>query len=372
MGWFWGSANDGTSAKGDDAYNKLDPALREFLDRESPVKYQSVTSASTSQPPQEQKSYRAQVGIADSSNLSKQPPSSSSPASASASDTTCSPSTEPATAPPESLFPDGRYAHLWKNYTPQSQIESYGRTDQDRLSDVISAYNERKAQIGRAAVENCVFEQLAERDCFAQGGLHAKLTMCREENKAFNRCYTMQSRFLKALGYLSMQRTPEEEERIQMHADKLYQEMLAREKSMQEAKDKGVPEPVFSPLLNKSSAAEALGVKAVQTPAQSQSAADADAAPAPAKEAQPSAPREGLDIYSADKRKEIEKKLAGKTPAERELEIQLLVAESNATNEYADMIRDFYSEEKKLRADRKERGRETFGDSIKRMWGWDR
>ena len=36
---------------------------------------------------------------------------------------------------------------------------------------------------------------------------------------------------------MSMQRTVDEEERIQMHADKLYHEMLGREKTMKEAEE---------------------------------------------------------------------------------------------------------------------------------------
>ncbi|GAB7355837.1 hypothetical protein MBLNU459_g6500t3 [Dothideomycetes sp. NU459] len=345
MGWFWGSNDKASQA---DAYSKLDPALRDFLDKESPYKYRPAppTSASPAARPSntEPDTYRSRLGIV------KNEPSKSIDAAQSAAATTTAP-------PPESLYQDGRYAHLWKNYKPLAEQEAAQQNDQDRLNDVIDAYNERKAQIGRAAVENCVFEQLAERDCFQRGGWHAKMTMCRDENKAFNRCYTMQARFLKALGYLSIDRTAEEDEKIQMHADKLYQEMLAREKAAQEAKEKGVPEPAYRPLLDASSAAQAMGLKptTVSGPVGEQLQKQG-----------------GLDIYSVEKRQEIEKRLAGKTPAERDLEIQLMVAESKASVEYADRISQYYEDEKKTRADRRERGRETFGDSIKRLWGWDR
>lgn len=357
MGWFWGSSDD-ASAKKDEAYNKLDPSLREFLDKESPYRYQSAPKPR--QDSHQKDSYRSQVGITRPEVPASSPPAASS-----------TPAAEEARAvPKESLYQDGRYAHLWKNYTPLSDIEASQRSDQDRLTDVIDAFNERKAQIGRAAVENCVFEQIAEHDCFRKGGLHAKLTMCRDENKAFNRCYTMQSRFLKALGYLGMDRTAEEEEQIQMHADSLYQEMIARERAIAKAKEEGLPEPTYKPLLNNASAADAM---AVRLPPSNAPVTSALAETATKNSATTQLPKtEGLDIYAADKKKEIEKRLASKTPAERELEIQLLVAESNASVEYAEKIRDYYDDERKLRADRKERGRETFGDSIKRMWGWDR
>lgn len=347
MGWFWGS-NDKPSS--DDAYSKLDPSLREFLDKESPYRYRpapsnSTTSEAPTSAAASTDTYRSQLGI-----VQEEPSKSREPTKPTPTPTTSAP-------PPESLYQDGRYAHLWKNYKPLAEQEAAQRNDQDRLNDVIDAYNERKAQIGRAAVENCVFEQLAERDCFARGGWHAKMTMCREENKAFNRCYTMQSRFLKALGYLSMERTEEDDEKIQMHADKLYQEMLAREKVAQEAKEKGLQEPEYKPLLDADAAARAMGLK--PTPLAGS-----------AKEL--SLKEKGLDIYSVEKRKEIEKRLAGKAPAERDLEVQLMVAESQASVEYADRISQYYEEERKTRADRRERGRETFGDSIKRLWGWDR
>lgn len=362
MGWFWGSSSDNESSRSmGDAYSKLDPSLREFLDKESPVKYHPGTK--TSQNAQQQESYRSQIGITNGESTS----------AASTSDTTTQ-------VPKESLYQDGRYAHLWKNYQPIADVEASQRSDQDRLTDVIEAYNDRKAQIGRAAVENCVFEQMAEHDCFKKGGLQAKLTMCHAENKAFNRCYQMQSRFLKALGYLGMERTADEEERIQMHADKLYQEMLAREKAIAKAKEEGLPEPDFKPLLNNASVADAMGVKPLP-PTQSTASASASVSEALAAAQSKSQPqplpavlpkKEGLDIYAADKRKEIEKRLAGKSKMERELEIQLLVAESNASVEYAEKIRDYYDEERVARAQRKERGRQTFGDTMKSLWGWDK
>ena len=95
--------------------------------------------------------------------------------------------------PPESLYPDGRYAHLWTSYKPLSVIEAESKSDQEKLLDVLEGYKDRKAQIGRAAVENCVEEQMTLNDCWDKGRWTDRMTMCRKENRAFERCYIMQS-----------------------------------------------------------------------------------------------------------------------------------------------------------------------------------
>ena len=95
--------------------------------------------------------------------------------------------------PPESLYPDGRYAHVWRTYRPLSAIENESKSDQEKLTDVLEGYKARKAQIGRAAVENCVFEQIKLDECYTNGGVAARMTMCRKEARGFERCYLMQS-----------------------------------------------------------------------------------------------------------------------------------------------------------------------------------
>jgi len=76
-------------------------------------------------------------------------------------------------------------------------------------------------------------------------------------------------------------------------------------------------------------------------------------------------------MYTGEKRKAIEQSLADKKGAERELEIQLMAAEARANAEYAAVVHEHYEAEKKVRESRRERGRETVGDTIKRAWGWD-
>ncbi|KAG9855334.1 hypothetical protein KCU98_g2926, partial [Aureobasidium melanogenum] len=330
MGWFWGSNNNSESK---DALKNLDPSLREFLDKESKTRQQQQQQQPTQLAQDTTPSYRSQIGIAEDPS---QPTQSQ---------------TNENAAPPQSLFQDGRYAHLWKNYRPQEEIEQASRSESEQLADVIDTYNDRKARVARAALENCALEQWAEHECFEAGGIRAKLYLCKEETRSFNRCYSMQARFLKALGYMSMQRTADEEERIQMHADKLYHEMLDREKAMKEAEENKLPVPEYKPLITSTSTTEALGSK--QAAAQTQ------------------ATREGLDMYTGEKRKAIEQSLADKKGSERELEIELMAAEARANAEYAAVVHEHYEAEKKTRESRRERGRETVGDTIKRAWGWD-
>jgi hypothetical protein len=178
MGWFWGSSSSGdgeNNTKPQDPLRGLDPSLREFLQKESPVKYD------TTSPPSPTPSPASQTPQLPSSP-SIQPAASQSP------DDTSAPA-----APRESLFPDGRYAHLWKTYHPQNQVESEGKSDQEKINDVLEGYNQRKAGIGRAALENCALEQEDVNECFRSGGVKARLTMCRAENRKLDRCYTVQA-----------------------------------------------------------------------------------------------------------------------------------------------------------------------------------
>lgn len=177
MGWLWGSGkNEDSKDESGDPWRDLDPSLRDFLEKESPVKYQ------TAKPPPSPPSAR---------EPSSQPGKSTSSKVAEATEASSSPTTP--TLPAASLYPDGRYAHLWSTYRSQSEIEGATRSEQEKLSDVLQGYKERKAQIGRAAIENCSLEHTAVSDCFRTGGWASRLTMCRAENKTFNRCYMMQA-----------------------------------------------------------------------------------------------------------------------------------------------------------------------------------
>ena len=352
MGWFWDSkTNQDSDSTASDPYSKLDPALRDFLDKESPLKYEeTLPKPRALKPPPSRSSrdgasttFRSQLGL-DTPGVDQE-------------NQDAIPKGDRPAVPPESLFPDGRYAHLWKTYRPQTEVEAASRSDQDRLAAVMEAYHDRKAAIGRAAVENCVIEQMAEQECYKSGPWKSRMTMCRTENRAFNRCYEMQARFLKALGYLSNQhRSADEEERIQMHADKLYHEMLAREEAAEEAKQADQPAPTFQPLIEPETTTAALG---------------SDSAWARARQrAQEVGLSTNMSAYGPEKQKQIQERIKGLSDQKRELELHLIAAESRAQLEYAEQIKEEMDEERRLRADRRERGKETIGDSIKRLAGW--
>ncbi|KAK0762126.1 hypothetical protein N5P37_004928 [Trichoderma harzianum] len=226
MGWL-------PSIFGGDASNplgKLDPKLREFLEKESPVKYIPNQRAASTQ--------RQDAGAA----AERKP--------------------EPAAVPSASLYQDGRYAHLWKNYRPLAEVEEETSTDHDKLMSVLEGYKERKAAIARAGLENCAPQQEEWINCMKSGSWEDQLQMCRHQVRRFERCYTMQSRFLRALGYGSVAGRPGEvDEDIQLHADALFQRMLQHEAEVEKAKENGTLIPTFDPSLPKTTATTASTIK---------------------------------------------------------------------------------------------------------------
>ncbi|KAK8072424.1 hypothetical protein PG996_005772 [Apiospora saccharicola] len=228
MGW-WDSL---WPSKNEDPLHKLDPKLREYLERESPVKYGA----------QEQQAR-------DTGAASAKRPSCLDTAAPPSAPRSAEEEAKP-TIPKESEFPDGRYAHLWKTYRPLAEIEAETKSDQEKIMDVLEGYKERKAQIGRAALENCALEQVDWRSCMNNPSWSERMTMCRTQVRKFEKCYNTQTRLLKALGYLStLDRSPEVEEDIQMHADTLYQRLQAQEAEVEAARAEGRPIPKFQPLV---------------------------------------------------------------------------------------------------------------------------
>ncbi|OCL10992.1 hypothetical protein AOQ84DRAFT_353260 [Glonium stellatum] len=334
MGWWWKNSDELSK---NDAVNKLDPALREFLDKEAPVKY------TLSSPPDSHSPPSSHAPISQNIQVTQKPPSVDSVPK----------------VPSESLFPDGRYAYIWKTYEPQSVIESRGKSDQEKLSDIVHAHNDRKASIGRIALENCALEQLAVTDCLTSGPWASRATLCRAENRTFNRCYELQKSFLKALGYLSMvDRSSEEEEKIQLHADKLYRRMIKQEEIIQEAKREGKPIPEFPSVLSKENIFATLNEKSpIAGPISSS---------IPASEEIPTVWKDVAEPI----RKEYEKKLEKLSPIERAVEQKAIEGELAAMRTYSKQIEAAFAEERTHRLQRKEQGRETIGDTIKRWWGW--
>ncbi|KAK3905795.1 hypothetical protein C8A05DRAFT_41309 [Staphylotrichum tortipilum] len=323
MGWFgsWFGSD-----KESDPLGHLDPKLREFLERESPVKF---TPPPLPPPPAPQQQTQQQQQQSQSQSQQPSDPSTS-------------------IVPPQSLFPDGRYAHLWKTYRPLAAIEAETKSDNEKLSDIIDAYKERKAQIGRAALENCAEEQFEWSDCMRSGSMRARMTLCRDEVRRFERCYGGQARLLKALGYLSVHgRRPDLDEEVQMRADELYHQMLAREAEMKRAKEEGRPVPAFKPLLD----AEAVAKTTTTAPMAGRSRAPE---PSPAL----------LAVW-----KERLEKLP---PEEREAEEHALRAEFKAGAEVGGQLEGLWKKQDDERKARESEGKETAFDKFRRLaklWG---
>jgi hypothetical protein len=329
MGWLWANNNGST--------DKLDSSLQDFLKNEAPTGPKpTLPSAPKGRP----------------SEVSTPTPTTSSPAQS---------EPEKPAVPPQSQFQDGRYAHLWKNYTPQNVLEDRGKNEQDKLRDLVEAYNDRKAGIGRVAMENCAVEYMEQFECFSKPKTWTALgTLCNAESRKYNRCYDVQSKFLKALGYLTMEeRSPEDDERIQMHADKLYQQMLQQEAEIEKAEKEGRPRPKFESLLSNQNVSHNV--------ANSTSPAPTSSAPII-----PGSQDEN-DIWSKVKpesRVAYEKKLAELPPEQQEVERMAVLGELKARTGITKKVEETFLEERLSRIKRRESGQATLGDTIKYWWGW--
>ncbi len=174
MSWFWGKSQPSSGGEGQskeiagaDPVKHLDPKLRKYLEKEAPAKYDALA---TSEAASETVPYKDQVSLSGTTQKWSE-----------------------SGVPPQALYQDGRYSDLWKTYQPLEAIENATKTDQDRLLDIVDGLKERKVQISRAALENCSFEQTLVSDCFKFGGWKSRMTMCRAENKVFERCYLTQA-----------------------------------------------------------------------------------------------------------------------------------------------------------------------------------
>ncbi|KAF9780695.1 hypothetical protein IL306_014987 [Fusarium sp. DS 682] len=302
MGWI--SSVLGTD-KSSDPLSKLDPSLRDFLEKESPLKYPS--NQTTNPPPEAQRPSNAGTAVT---------------------------ATEPQkpVVPSASLYQDGRYAHLWKNYQPLAEIEAETATDHEKLMSVLEAYKERKEAIGKAALENCAEYQEEWVNCMKHGSWEDQMQMCRHQVRRFERCYMMQSRFLRALGHGSVVgRSPEVEEDIQMHADSLYQRMIKHEEAVEKAKAEGLPVPVFQTTLPKAKKDAVMPTEELQQQW-----------------------KEQLDKLPAE---------------ERVVEEAALRADLQAKAEVAGSVQKIWDTQAEQRKQRQAEGTSTFGDYIASLFG---
>ncbi|KAI2641163.1 hypothetical protein GGS21DRAFT_487501 [Xylaria nigripes] len=307
MGWWDSLWPSSTSAQ--DPLRNLDPKLRKFLENESPVKYSTTQTPSDPTTPIETTNEDTNNS---NSNDSKTP------------------------VPAESQFQDGRYAHLWKSYRPLAEIEAETKTDHEKLMDVLDAYKERKAQIGRAALENCALEQVDWRWCMTNPSFSDRMTMCREQVRKFERCYMTQTRLLKALGYLSsIDRSSQVEEDIQMHADALYNRMLKQEAEIEEAKKEGRPIPKFDPVIPKPMISTSM--------------------PEP--------------VLTPEQQETLRAKLENVAEDQRAAEEEAIKGEIRAKSEVASRVQSLWQQQEAERRMRKEKGEETLWDKFAGTFG---
>jgi hypothetical protein len=165
MGWF----DNVFGSRDKDPLQSLDPKLRQLLERESPVKYEPAPA------PQQPRA-------------ESHTPAPQYQASSAATETT-----EASRVPPESLFQDGRYAHLWKTYRPLHAVEEETKSSNEKLMDMLEGYKERHHRIAKTALENCAFEQEDWANCMKGGSWEDRLQMCRHQVRRFERCYLMQA-----------------------------------------------------------------------------------------------------------------------------------------------------------------------------------
>ncbi|KAI8965447.1 hypothetical protein F5Y11DRAFT_313154 [Daldinia sp. FL1419] len=306
MGW-WDSL--WASGSNDDPLRKLDPKLREFLERESPVKY---SAAQATHPRAKEEQAAAEAAAAREAEEQRKKESG---------------------VPKESQFQDGRYAHLWKTYRPLAEIEAETKSDHEKLMDVLEGYKERKSQIGKAALENCALEQVDWRQCMSNPTMSERMTMCRDQVRKFEKCYMTQTRLLKALGYLStLDRSPEDEEEIQMHADTLYHRMLSQEAEITAAREEGRPIPRFPPLI-----------------------------PRLDQQQQTQQPAEELTL---DQQETLRARLKKVPEEDRAAEEEAVRAEFRAKAEVASRVQDLWKKQEQDRQARKARGEETLWDKV--------
>lgn len=143
-----------------------------------------------------------------------------------------------------------------------------------------------------------------------------------------------EQRLLKALGYLNaLDRSPDMDERIQMHADKLYHQMIEQEAAIEKAKAEGLPEPKFEPVIPKKAA-----------------------------EAQ-------MENLSEEAKKRYQEALEKVDERQRAAEEAAIQAEMRSKAEMVGQVKELWKDQEAERQARKARGEETLKDKVSALFG---
>lgn len=147
---------------------------------------------------------------------------------------------------------------------------------------------------------------------------------------------TAGKKFLQALGYASSFDWDEDrEERIQMHADKLYHQMLDYENRVAEARAAGQEPPPITSLFNPN-----------------------------AKPVLPSDEKTMLGVDQLPEGFTLPASLDGLSPHERELEIQTIKADFEQKRRYAQEAAPFMKAQQESQMKRQEKAKSWFGETI--------
>ncbi|KAF3909690.1 hypothetical protein AA313_de0208428 [Arthrobotrys entomopaga] len=223
MGWWWNSSNppDGKKSKPSDSkatLSTLDSSLQDYLKTSTP-KDKPTAPAPEPDP----------LLFKPSSKLHKQGSFESVPRDYA----------EPAAPHAQSAYGD-RYAEYWASYKGPdgSKVDS----PEIVMREFVDGFKQIRQNIAAAASENCAMEEIELHECYKHGTWYQRIRMCTEESQKLSKCLTQQKEFLRTLGYLGNEtRDPKIDERIQMHADKLYRLQLeqdeATKKAVKEGKD---------------------------------------------------------------------------------------------------------------------------------------
>lgn len=185
----------------------------------------------------------------------------------------------------------------------------------------------------------------------------------------------MQQRFLKALGYLSnfenYDAGRERDERIQMHADRLYHRMLDQEAAIAKAKEEGQPIPQFGPLIDKVKVTETPEEAAERTKKEGESPVStfAKATAAQLRKGGEKEEKSPISKLSDSVQKQIKDKLEGMSGIERELEEKALIAEVTMGQQVNKNLKNIFSKEAAEREKRREEGKETIIDRFTSIFG---